>query len=275
MLPVRKNIALKLIGSIMSQQLSVKVANVIYMRFLQLYGGKEPKPQQILDTPPETLRAIGLSNAKVAYVHNVARFVIEEKLTDAKLHKLGNDELITYLTQIKGVGRWTVEMLLMFYLGREDVFACDDLGLQQAMNKLYKLDTTDKKAYRARLIKLSEKWRLTERMPAGTSGPGKTQRRLPDRVCFQPCGILLPVRLDQPDPFCKETCAQYLRHDQRRHGHIHLHTDHIPVFFSKHHFRTPFSTIVYRKVNGNSPTPGTVSGNTSVQFPPRGRSSRR
>lgn len=157
-LPVRRNIALKLIGSIMSQQLSVKVANVIYKRFLQLYGGKEPKPQQILDTRPETLRAIGLSNAKVTYVQNVARFVIAEKLTDAKLQKLENDEVIAYLTQIKGVGRWTVEMLLMFYLGREDVFACDDLGLQQAMNKLYKLDTTDKKAYRAKLMKLSEKW---------------------------------------------------------------------------------------------------------------------
>lgn len=157
-LPIRRNIALKLIGSIMSQQLSVKVAVVIYKRFLQLYGGKEPKPQQILDTPPETLRAIGLSNAKVSYVHNVARFVIEEKLTDARLQKLSNDEAIAYLTRIKGVGRWTVEMLLMFYLGREDVFACDDLGLQLAMNKLYKLDTTDKKAYRAKLLKLSEKW---------------------------------------------------------------------------------------------------------------------
>lgn len=154
----KKNVPLRLCASIMSQQLSVKVAAVIYKRFLQLYGGKEPKPQQILDTPPETLRAIGLSNAKVSYVHNVARFVIEEKLTDARLHKLDNDEAIAYLTRIKGVGRWTVEMLLMFYLGREDVFACDDLGLQLAMNKLYKLDTTDKKTYRAKIMKLSEKW---------------------------------------------------------------------------------------------------------------------
>ena len=157
-LPVRKNIAVKLIGSIMSQQLSVKVADVIYKRFLQLYGGKEPRPQQILDTAPETLRGIGLSNAKVSYVQNVARFVQEEKLTDARLHKMGNEELITYLTSIKGVGQWTVEMLLMFYLGREDVFAVGDLGIQQAMNKLYKLDTTDKKAYRAKLLHLSEKW---------------------------------------------------------------------------------------------------------------------
>ena len=157
-LPVKKNIALRLIASIMGQQLSIKVAAVIYKRFLQLYGGKEPTAAQVLATPPETLRGIGLSNAKVSYVHNVARFVVEEKLTDAKLRKMEDADILAYLTQIKGVGRWTVEMLLMFYLGREDVFALDDLGLQQAMNKLYKLDPADKKAYRAKLLSLSARW---------------------------------------------------------------------------------------------------------------------
>jgi DNA-3-methyladenine glycosylase II len=154
----RKNIALRLIGSIMSQQLSVKVANVIYERFLALYNGKEPSPQQIMDTPAPTLRAIGLSNAKVSYVHNVAGFAVEEQLTDKKLEKMTDEEVIKYLTQIKGVGRWTVEMLLMFYLGREDVFAIDDWGLQQAMIKIYKLDNTDKKAFREKLLKISGKW---------------------------------------------------------------------------------------------------------------------
>jgi len=154
----RKNIALRLIGSIMSQQLSVKVATVIYERFLALYGGKEPSPQQILDTPAPTLRAIGLSNAKVSYVHNVARFAVEEQLTDKHLQKMTDEEVIKYLTQIKGVGRWTVEMLLMFYLGRDDVFAIDDWGLQQAMIKIYKLDNTDKKAFREKLLKISGKW---------------------------------------------------------------------------------------------------------------------
>jgi DNA-3-methyladenine glycosylase II len=157
-LVIRKNIAIRLIASIMSQQLSVKVATVIYKRFLALYDGEEPSAQQILDTPPETLRSIGLSNAKVSYVHNVARFTVAEKLTDKKLQKMENDEVIAYLTQIKGVGRWTVEMLLMFYLGREDVFAIDDLGIQQAMIKLYKLDKTDKKAFREKLLKISAKW---------------------------------------------------------------------------------------------------------------------
>lgn len=154
----RKNVALRLIGSIMSQQLSVKVASVIYERFLALYDGKEPDPQQIMDTPATSLRAIGLSNAKVSYVHNVARFAVEEKLTDKKLAAMDNEEVIKYLTQIKGVGRWTVEMLLMFYLGREDVFAIDDWGLQQAMIRLYKLDNTDKKAFREKLLKISSKW---------------------------------------------------------------------------------------------------------------------
>lgn len=157
-MPIRKNITLRLIGSIMSQQLSVKVAAVIYNRFLALYNGKEPTPQQVLDTPAPVLRGIGLSNAKVSYVHNAARFTVEEQLTDKKLHKMNNDEVIAYLTQIKGVGRWTVEMLLMFYLGREDVFAIDDLGLQQSMIKLYRLDPSDKKALRQRLLQISAKW---------------------------------------------------------------------------------------------------------------------
>lgn len=157
-MPIRKNITLRLIGSIMSQQLSTRVAEVIYKRFLDLFGGKEPTPQEVLDTPAPVLRSIGLSNAKVRYVHNVARFTVEEKLSDKKLHKMSNDEVIAYLTQIKGVGRWTVEMLLMFYLGREDVFAIDDLGLQQSMIKLYRLDTADKKALRQRLLEISAKW---------------------------------------------------------------------------------------------------------------------
>jgi DNA-3-methyladenine glycosylase II len=154
----RKNIPIYLCASIMSQQLSTKVADVIYKRFLGLYGGKEPLPQQILDTPSETLRAIGLSNAKVSYVKNVAAFSIEPGMDYKKLQKMDNEEVITYLTQIKGVGRWTVEMLLMFALGREDVFAIDDLGIQNAMIKLYKLDRTDKKKFREDLLRISGKW---------------------------------------------------------------------------------------------------------------------
>lgn len=157
-LKLHPNIPVRMMASIMSQQLSTKVAAVIFKRFLTLYKGKEPKPQQVLDTPSETLRAIGLSNAKVSYVKNVAAFCIEHKITDKKLLAMGNDEIIDLLVQIKGIGKWSVEMLLMFTLGREDVFAVDDLGIQQAMTKLYKLDAEDKKGMKEKMLKLSAKW---------------------------------------------------------------------------------------------------------------------
>lgn len=154
----KQQVYLHLCGSIMSQQLNTKVADVIWKRFLALYEDESPTPKHIIDTPFETLRSIGLSNAKVGYVQNVAKFAIDEGMDWKLLSKMSNEEVINHLTQIKGVGRWTTEMLLMFALGREDVFAIDDLGIQQAMIKLYKLDTTDKKAFREKLLKLSAKW---------------------------------------------------------------------------------------------------------------------
>jgi DNA-3-methyladenine glycosylase II len=154
----RKNICIYLCASIMSQQLSTKVADIIYKRFIALYGGKEPTPQQVLATPSETLRSIGLSNAKVSYVKNVAQFETEFGMDAKKLAKMTNEEVIEYLIVIKGVGRWTIEMLLMFALGREDVFAVDDLGIQNAMIKLYKLGSTDKKKVKEDMVRLSKKW---------------------------------------------------------------------------------------------------------------------
>jgi len=154
----RKNICTWLCASIMSQQLSTKVADVIYQRYLNLYDGKEPTPQMILETPFEKLRGIGMSNAKVSYVQNVARFEIESGLEPKKLNNMSNTEVIEYLTQIKGVGQWTAEMLLMFALGREDVFAVGDLGIQNAMIRLYKLDNNDKKKIKEEMLQLSKKW---------------------------------------------------------------------------------------------------------------------
>jgi DNA-3-methyladenine glycosylase II len=153
----QKNICLYLCYSIMSQQLSTKVAKVIRQRFLDLYGG-EPSPQQIVETPFEKLRAIGLSNAKVNYVQNVAKFEIENGMDHKKLAKMSNEEVITYLTQIKGVGRWTTEMLLMFALGREDLFALDDLGLQNAVIGLYGLKQRKKKTLYAAILKITDQW---------------------------------------------------------------------------------------------------------------------
>ncbi|HRQ15989.1 MAG TPA: DNA-3-methyladenine glycosylase 2 family protein [Agriterribacter sp.] len=154
----RRDIYLYLCASIMSQQLSVKVADIIYKRFLNLYGGARPSTLQISQTPFEVLRSIGLSAAKTSYVLNVAAFAMEQGITSRKLNQMDDEEVIAYLTQIKGVGRWTAEMLLMFALGREDVFSADDLGIQTAMRHLYTLDNTDKKDFRRQILSISQKW---------------------------------------------------------------------------------------------------------------------
>lgn len=153
----KKNLYLSLCFSIISQQLNTKVASIIKNRFLDLYKD-EPSAQQILDTPYETLRSIGLSNAKVQYVQNVARFELEQGMSYSKLKKMENEEIILYLTQIKGVGRWTVEMLLMFSMGREDLFAIDDLGLRQAVIALYELKHRDKKKMNQVILNIAAKW---------------------------------------------------------------------------------------------------------------------
>ena len=154
----RKNTPVRLIASILSQQLNTKVAKIIFLRFLDLYQGAEPNMQQVVDTPPETLRSIGLSNSKVNYVHNVAHFFIQHKISDKQLYSMEPEAVIELLTQIKGVGTWTVEMLLMFSLGHENVFALDDLGIQQAMIKLYKIKYTTKKELKIKMLKKAANW---------------------------------------------------------------------------------------------------------------------
>ncbi len=153
----QNNIYLHLCASILSQQLSVRVAEVIYQRFLKLFKSL-PGPEEVLLVPTENLRAIGLSAAKASYIQNVSRFALEQGMDAKKLKRMSNQELIEYLTQIKGVGKWTVEMQLMFTLAREDVFPADDLGIQLAMIKLYQLDASNKKAFKLEMEKISNKW---------------------------------------------------------------------------------------------------------------------
>ena len=155
----RNHLHLRLCASIISQQLNTRVADVIYGRFLQLFKKKTPSTKDILAVDFELLKSIGLSNAKTNYVRNVCNFFIEHKLTDAKLHKMADEDLLNLLTQIKGVGKWTVEMLLMFTLGREDVFAIDDLVIQQTMAKAYGLNIADKKMLKEQMIQHSNKWK--------------------------------------------------------------------------------------------------------------------
>ena len=154
----QKNIYLILCSSIISQQLSARVADVIYQRFLNLFNTKTPKPKEILDMEDDRLRSIGLSFSKARYIKNVCNFFIEQKVTDARLHKMTNEEVFDLLTQIKGVGRWTTEMILMFALERADIFSIGDLGLQKAIVKLYNLKYDNKKELLMKVEDLSKTW---------------------------------------------------------------------------------------------------------------------
>lgn len=154
----RNKVYLRLCSSILSQQLNVRVAHTLHNRFIDLYKEKEPTARQILNTPVETFQSIGFSKNKSLYIHNVCHFFLENKITDQQLDLMENEEVINLLTQIKGVGRWTVEMILMFTLGREDIFALDDLGIRNAMIRLYDLRIKDKKKLDKKLLSISDPW---------------------------------------------------------------------------------------------------------------------
>lgn len=147
-----------LLESIASQQLSVKAADTIFKRFLVLFPGEYPKPELLVETPQETLRGVGLSNQKAQYMRNVAAFFIEHQLFDKDWSSYSDVEVIQLLSSIKGVGKWTVEMILMFVLRRPDVFPIDDLGVRQAMIRLYKVELEGKAQYQ-RLTEIAEAWR--------------------------------------------------------------------------------------------------------------------
>lgn len=146
-----------LLDSIVSQQLSVKVATVIYNRFLTLFEGGYPHAKQLMRLDVEAMRAVGLSYQKANYLKNVAEFFEREQLEGKDWSNMTDDEIIKYLSQIKGVGKWTVEMILMFTLQRPDVFPADDLGIKQAMMRLYGLP--DDKTTKAQMHALAEPWR--------------------------------------------------------------------------------------------------------------------
>lgn len=147
-----------LVGSIISQQLSTKVAAVIQERFMSLFKNKFPTNKAILKMEDEKLRAIGLSYQKLSYIKNIAQFFEENKLHKMDWSLLDDTEISKLLTQIKGVGQWTAEMVLMFGLCREDVFSPGDYGIQMAMKKLYKLELEGRELQQ-KMILIAEKWR--------------------------------------------------------------------------------------------------------------------
>ncbi|GAB3815501.1 DNA-3-methyladenine glycosylase family protein [Pontibacter rugosus] len=148
----------KLVGSIVSQQLSTKVAAVIFRRFNELFPDAYPHPHLVLAASDETLRSAGLSSQKMGYIRNVAAFAADGNMEHAVIDAMEDEALIKHLTQIKGVGRWTVEMLLMFALERPDVFPVDDLGIQNAMKRHYRLDLKGKEL-KLKMQEIAANWK--------------------------------------------------------------------------------------------------------------------
>ncbi len=135
-----KNHFKELVESIISQQLSEKAGNTIISRFVLLFARHGfPSPSQVVVMPDEKIRTAGISFAKIKYIKDLASKVENKEIVFDHIHVMSDEEVITYLTRVKGIGRWTAEMFLMFSLGREDIFSYGDLGLINAIKKLYKL----------------------------------------------------------------------------------------------------------------------------------------
>ena len=146
-----------LLSSIVSQQLSTKVVKIIWNRFSDLFVDSYPDAESLLAKEHQVLRGIGLSNNKARYVKNVAEFYLENNMSFDYLQAKSDDEIIEYLTQIKGVGKWTVQMILMFPMDRPNVFPLDDLGIQNSMKNLYEIDL-DKKELKMRMNEIATNW---------------------------------------------------------------------------------------------------------------------
>jgi DNA-3-methyladenine glycosylase II len=145
-----------LVRAIMSQQLSTKAAATIARRFEELFGGRFPSPEQVLVMPEERLRSVGLSGMKVSFVRDLARHLQDGSLRLDALDAMSDDEVVTELTKVKGIGRWTAEMFLMFRLHRPDVLPIGDLGIVNAMKKAYRLGKTPTPE---RMMRIGETWR--------------------------------------------------------------------------------------------------------------------
>jgi DNA-3-methyladenine glycosylase II len=146
-----------LVEAIISQQLSTRAAATIYKRFRALLpDGGVPTPEGLLPLSDEALRGVGLSRQKLGYMRDLSQKVLEGTVNTGGLYELDDEAVIAELTKIKGIGRWTVEMILIFRLARPDVFPAGDLGIVKAIQRAYNLrKTPDVK----RLQKIAASWR--------------------------------------------------------------------------------------------------------------------
>ena len=145
-----------LIESIIYQQLAGKAANAIYNRFINYYDNKQITPARILNSPNDNLKKVGLSNRKIDYVKDLASHVYDGRINLEELPTMNDEEIINKLVNVKGIGRWTSEMFLIFSLGRQDVLPVTDLGVRKAIQKVYSLSELPKPNT---MMEIAEPWR--------------------------------------------------------------------------------------------------------------------
>ena len=185
LVPVKNHFA-ALLEAIVSQQLSVKASATIFSRFLDLFPDKNPKPREMLAISDECLRQAGLSKQKLAYVKDLADKFDKGLIKSRTFHRMSDEEIIQALVQIKGVGRWTAEMFLIFSLNRLNALPVDDLGFRKAIKIAYRL----RKLPNAEKIKrIAKRWHPTVRLRPGIYGPAWTTFRCNQRNKFYLGGI--------------------------------------------------------------------------------------
>ena len=144
-----------LLESIIGQQLSVKAAGTIINRFISLFPNSENiKPQEIMTIDEVLLRSVGISRQKISYLRSLSEFIVADRIILDTLKDMPDEQVMSHLTTVKGIGRWTAEMMLIFSLGREDVFSAGDLGLRTAVSRIYGVDREDK----VKIEKISQTW---------------------------------------------------------------------------------------------------------------------
>jgi DNA-3-methyladenine glycosylase II len=145
-----------LLRAIVGQQLSTKAARTIYLRVLDLFDGTTPSPEQLLEAREQDLRACGLSGRKTEYVRDLATHVLDGELELDRLDELGDEEVIEEIVAVRGLGRWTAEMFLLFHLERPDVLSGGDLGIRKAVQVEYGLKEMPAPT---QVIEIGELWR--------------------------------------------------------------------------------------------------------------------
>lgn len=145
-----------LLRAIVGQQLSTKAARTIYLRVLDLFEGKTPSPEQLLEADEEDLRGAGLSGRKTEYVRDLASHVLDGELELDRLEELSDEEVIEEIVAVRGLGRWTAEMFLLFHLERPDVLSGGDLGIRKAIQIEYDLGEMPPPK---RVVEIGETWR--------------------------------------------------------------------------------------------------------------------